>query len=541
TLVERDGAWQVQGDPTEGALLVAARKAGLVQEDLGKRLPRVAEVPFSSERKLMTTVRRDTRDGGHLLVFSKGAPDVLLALCTHEMVGDSPRPLTAARRAGILAAAEALAEAALRTLGVALHQLGTGPLPGGEPKGPQLERELVFAGLIGMIDPPRDEAADSVARARAAGIRPLLITGDHPRTASVIARELGIADDDRVVTGAELARMTEAELDQELTHTRVFARVDPIHKLRIVAALQRAGAIVAMTGDGVNDAPALKKADIGVAMGITGTDVSRQAADLVLADDNFATLVAAVEEGRAIFDNIRKFLRFLLSSNTGEVMTMFFGVLLAERLGLPTAEGKVVLPLLATQVLWINLVTDGAPALAFGVDPPATDLMRHPPRSATESAVTARMWRGIAGVGATMAAATLFVLDASLPGGFVAGSGTLAYAQTMAFTTLVLAQLFNVFNARSGEVSAFVHPFSNPWLQAAVAISLALQALALYLPPMQHAFGTVPLGAADWLACTAAASSVLVLRELWKLAARLRSQSKSPSSVTRPGGRTAAR
>ncbi len=520
-LVERDGAWRVQGDPTEGALLVAARKAGLVEEDLGERLPRVAEVPFSSERKLMTTVHRDIRDGGHLVVCSKGAPDVLLTLCTHEMVGDAPRPLSAARRQAILADAEALAEAALRTLGVAFHRVGTGPEPGGEPSGPQLERELVFAGLIGMIDPPREEAAESVARALAAGLRPLLITGDHPRTASVVARELGIAEDERVLTGAELTRMTEAELDRALTHTRVFARVDPVHKLRIVAALQRSGAVVAMTGDGVNDAPALKKADIGVAMGITGTDVSRQAADLVLADDNFATLVAAVEEGRAIFDNIRKFLRFLLSSNTGEVMTMFFGVLLAERLGLPTAEGKVVLPLLATQVLWINLVTDGAPALALGVDPPAADLMRRPPRSAAEPAVTPRMWRGIAGVGATMAAATLFVLDASLPGGFVAGSGTLAYGQSMAFTTLVLAQLFNVFNARSGEVSAFVRPFSNPWMQGAVAISLALQALVLYLPPMRHAFGTMPLSAGDWLACTAAASSVLVVRELWKLAARL--------------------
>jgi Ca2+-transporting ATPase len=307
--------------------------------------------------------------------------------------------------------------------------------------------------------------------------------------------------------------MSDARMDELVQTTAVYARVDPLHKLRIVDALQRRGAIVAMTGDGVNDAPALKSADIGIAMGITGTDVSKGAADIVLTDDDFATIVAAVEEGRAIFANIRKFLRFLLSSNTGEVLTMFLGVLLAGRLGLPDEDGELVLPLLATQILWINLVTDGAPALALGLDPPDPERMREPPRPRRERAITAQMWRGVAFVGAIMAAGTLLVLDAALPGGLVAGSGDVAYAQTMAFTTLMLFQLFNVVNARSDEQSAFAHLFTNPWLWGSLALSLGLQALVLYVPAMQNAFGTVALDPRDWLDCTLVASSVLWLRE----------------------------
>ncbi len=313
-----------------------------------------------------------------------------------------------------------------------------------------------------MIDPPREEAKQAVARAKGAGIRPMMITGDHPKTAAVIAAELGIASDGRAVTGAELEKLSDEALAQTVREVSVYARVNPEHKLRIVKALQSDGATVAMTGDGVNDAPALKTADIGVAMGITGTDVSKEAADVVLTDDNFATIVAAVEEGRAIFANIRKFLRYLLSSNIGEVMTMFFGVVLAKAIGLHAEGNAVVLPLLATQILWINLVTDGAPALALGVDPADAGLMNRPPRPRSEGVITRRMWAGIFFVGAIMAAGTLLVLDASLPGGLIEGSGDMRYAQTMAFTTLMLFQLFNVFNARSDERSAFRGPVPQP-------------------------------------------------------------------------------
>ncbi len=387
-LREEDGRWTVQRDPTEGALRVAARKAGLDASALDARFDRVAEVPFSSERKLMSTVHADAEREERVLVFTKGAPDVLLARCSQELLGEGNRPLSDERRREIVEANEQLAGEALRTLGIAYRSL---PAEALDPDAvdDRVERDLVFAELVGMIDPPRDEARDAVARARGAGIRPLMITGDHPKTASVIAAELGIAPAGaRAVTGAELERIPDDAFARTVEEVSVYARVNPEHELRIVRALQRGGAIVAMTGDGVNDAPALKTADIGVAMGLAGTDVSREAADMVLADDNFATIVAAVEEGRAIFSNIRKFLRYLLSSNIGEVMTMFFGVLLAELIGLRAQEGVVVLPLLATQLLWVNLVE---------------------------------------------------------------GSGDLRHAQTMAFTTLVLFQLFNVFNARSDE------------------------------------------------------------------------------------------
>jgi Ca2+-transporting ATPase len=517
---ERDGRWTVQGDPTEGALLVAARKAGLEAGALDARFPRVSELPFSSERKLMSTVHHDA-DRDQLIVFAKGAPDVLLGRCSHEVIGDGRRPLTADRRAEILRVNESLAGEALRTLGVAAHWLpdDTSPDDLGAPNA-RIEENLVFAGLIGMIDPPRAEAGDAVARARSAGIRPIMITGDHPRTAAVIARELGITTDDRAVTGPELDRLDDAALARTVAEVSVYARVNPEHKLRLVKALQSNGAIVAMTGDGVNDAPALKTADIGVAMGITGTDVSKEAADIVLADDNFATIVAAVEEGRGIFANIRKFLRYLLSSNIGEVMTMFFGVVFADRVGLRGEGATVVLPLLATQILWINLVTDGAPALALGVDPPDEGLMREPPRPRDEGVITARMWRGILLVGAVMAGGTLFVLDAAMPGGFIQGGGDLRYGQSMAFTTLILFQLFNTLNSRSDERSAFAGLFSNHWLWAAIGLSVALQFAVLGIPALQQAFGTVALDTHDWLRCVMVASSVLWIREATKLIAR---------------------
>jgi Ca2+-transporting ATPase len=518
-LQESDGRWTVQGDPTEGALVVAARKAGLADETLDARFKRVGEVPFSSERKLMSTVHSDAENKERLLVFTKGAPDVLVARCSQERVGDGKRPLTAERRAQILKVNEELAGQALRTLGVAARELPADALQNKEVD-EDIEHELIFLGLIGMIDPPREEAKQAVARARSAGIRPMMITGDHPQTAAVIAAELGITSDGRAVTGAELEKMSDEALAQTVREVSVYARVNPEHKLRIVKALQTGGATVAMTGDGVNDAPALKTADIGVAMGITGTDVSKEAADVVLTDDNFATIVTAVEEGRAIFANIRKFLRYLLSSNIGEVMTMFFGVLLAKVIGLHAEGNAVVLPLLATQILWINLVTDGAPALALGVDPADAGLMNRPPRPHSEGVITRRMWMGIFFVGAIMATGTLWILDASLSGGLIEGSGNMRYAQTMAFTTLMMFQLFNVFNARSDERSAFDGLFHNQWLWGALGLSLALHVAVIYVPFLQNAFTTVSLSLSDWLRCAAVASSVLWLRELNKIVTR---------------------
>ncbi|HEY8516510.1 MAG TPA: cation-translocating P-type ATPase [Candidatus Binatia bacterium] len=518
-LQKRGGRWVVHGDPTEGALIVAAHKAGLTEETLDARFERVGEVPFSSERKLMSTIHTDAERAGRLRVFTKGAPDVLLARCTHELVGEETRPLTDERRAEIGRANDELAGEALRTLGVAMRTLPENALANDDPND-EVERELVFLGLIGMIDPPRSEAGEAVARARSAGIRPMMITGDHPRTAAVIAQQLGIADTARAVTGAELEKASDEELDRTVAEVSVYARVNPEHKLRIVEALQRGGAIVAMTGDGVNDAPALKTADIGVAMGITGTDVSKQAADMVLADDNFATIVAAVEEGRAIFANIRKFLRYLLGTNIGEVLTMFLGVLFGDALGLAAHEG-VVLPLLATQLLWINLVTDGAPALALGIDPADPDIMREPPRPRDESVITPAMWRSILFVGVVFAVTTLGMIDACLPGGFIEGSGDLRYAQTMAFNTLVFASLFAVLSVRSDVQSTFVGLFRNRWLWGAILMSAALQVAVIYVPFLQEAFSTVPLTVGDWIACIAVGSVVLWLREITKLVKRV--------------------
>jgi len=523
-LQERNGQWTVQGDPTEGALIVAARKAGLESEELKARFKRVGEVPFSSERKLMSTVHTDAQRHS-VFVFTKGAPDVLLTRCSQELAEQETRTLSDARRKEILAANEELAADALRTLGIAFRSLPAGALEGDEMD-ERLERDLVFAGLIGMIDPPRNEAKDAVARAKGAGIRPVMITGDNPRTAAMIAQELGITSNGRAVTGAELDKMQSDALAETVKEISVYARVNPGNKLQIVKALQGCGAVVAMTGDGVNDAPALKTADIGVAMGITGTDVSKQAADMVLADDNFVTIVAAVEEGRSIFSNIRRFLRYLLSSNMGEVMTMFFGVLLAHVIGLRGERNAIVLPLLATQLLWINVLTDGAPALALGVDPPDAGVMNRPPRSQDERVITRRMWGGIFFVAAVMAAGTLLMLDASLPGGLIEASGNMRYAQTRAFTTLVLAQLFNVFNARSDERSAFRGLFENHWLWTAIGLSLALQVAVVYMPFLQHAFSTMALSSRDWLCCAVVASSVLWMRELSKVVLRATTRSR---------------
>ncbi|MBC8077310.1 MAG: HAD-IC family P-type ATPase, partial [Chloroflexales bacterium] len=416
----------------------------------------------------------------------------------------------------------ALAAEALRTIGTAYRTLPTdvANAQSSTPNEEEVEHDFVFLGVVGMIDPPRDEARQAVADAHQAGIRAIMITGDHPSTASAIARELGIiGEGDKAVTGGELQKMDEEHLRAQVKEASVYARVAPEHKLRIVRALKANGEIAAMTGDGVNDAPALKAADIGVAMGITGTDVSKGAADMILTDDNFASIVAAVEEGRSIFANIQKFLRYLLSSNIGEVLTMFAGVLGAGAIGLVPEEGAtIVVPLLATQILWINLLTDAGPALALGVEPSDHDVMLRPPRDPRTRVITPAMWADIVFVGVIMAVGTLLVIDIALPNGFFpGGTGDTRYAHTMAFTTLVFFQLFNVFNARSLRRSAFHKLFSNGWLWLAVAISAALQVAVIYTPFLQQAFRTTSLGLNDWLLCIGVGSSVLWLSELRKL------------------------
>jgi len=521
-LREELGDWSIQGDPTDAAFLVAARKIDGLSEALDSRFRRLAEIPFSSERKLMSTFEADLDGEFGLAVVTKGAPDVLLARCTAERAGGDVRPLTDERRAEVAATVDRLAAQALRTLAVAYRPLSADEPPAADEA---VEHELVYLGTVGIIDPPRPEAEASIAEAAAAGVRTLMITGDHARTAARIASDLGITGSDaRVLTGAELAELTEPELAAAVRDVSVYARVAPEHKLRIVDALQADGAIVAMTGDGVNDAPALKAADIGVAMGVAGTDVTKEAADMILADDNFATIVAAIREGRGIFANIAKFLRFLISSNVGEVLTMFLGVVLAGVIGLDETGGTLAVPLLATQILWINVLTDTAPALALGVDPPPADVMRRPPRRPTDRVIDAEMWIGIAWVGLVMAVVTLIALDLRLAGGLLGGSGTIHEARTMAFTTLVLAQLFNCFNARSDRTSAFARLFSNRLLWGAVALSAGLQVAVVQLPFMHHAFDTTPLSPGDWLVCLGLASVVLWANEAKKLVAwRLRS------------------
>jgi Ca2+-transporting ATPase len=528
-LLYLDGKWTIQGDPTEGALLVAAHKVGLQEEDLEGRFPRRGEVPFSSERKLMSTAHEDKALSERVLIFSKGAPDVLLARCAYEQIGlgEQVRSLTAERRSDILVEVELLAAEALRTIGVALRTVPREEIDEAGELGEQQEQEFIWLGVIGMIDPPRPEAAESVRLAQRAGVRVIMITGDHPSTAVAIAHELGmLKESGRAVTGAELEKASNEALRETVREVSVYARVAPEHKLRIVRALKANGEIIAMTGDGVNDAPALKMADIGVAMGMTGTDVAKDAADMILTDDNFASIVAAVEEGRSIFANIQKFLRYLLSSNLGEVLTMFFGVILANTIGLIGEAGTaIVVPLLATQILWINLLTDAGPALGLGVDPQDPRQMHRPPRNQKSRVISNTMWASIIIVGVIMAAGTLFVVDWSLPGGLIAGNGTLRYAQTMAFTTLVLTQLFNVFNARSDETSAFRSLLTNKWVWLAIILSLLLQVAVVYLPLLESAFSTVPLRIIDWLRCFVVASMVLWGRELTKLVMRLLSGS----------------
>ena len=532
------GQWEIVGDPTEVSLVVASRKIK-AERALGK-LDRVAEVPFTSERKRMAVIGKDSSDNGNLSVYAKGAPDVLLGYCTRIAVGDAVRPMTEGDRQEILATVERLSGEAYRTLGEAYRPLGTtsladipgiktnaaGQLTDISEQSDVIERDLIWAGMVGIIDPPRTEVRDSVAEAHRAGIRTVMITGDHPLTAARIASDLGIIEKGgKALTGDQLDAMPdEAAFDKATSEVSVYARVAPEHKLKIVESLQRQGNIAAMTGDGVNDAPAVKSADIGVAMGITGTEVTKESAKMILADDNFSTIVAAVREGRVIFDNIRKFLRYLLSSNVGEVFTVFGGVMLAGVLGItqPGTTG-VAVPLLATQLLWINLLTDAAPALAMGVDPQTDDVMARSPRKLTDRVIDRDMWIDIAFIGIIMAAVTLIGMDMHLEGGLFTDrsiGGTHEFqmieARTMGFTILVFAQLFNAIASRSARQSAFVGLFSNKWLWGAIGLSVVLQLVVIYVPFLNSAFGTTPLGPWAWVECICLAAVVLIASEIYK-------------------------
>jgi len=518
----RDGRFQAVGDPTEAAVVTARLKAGVGDGNLERRYRRREELPFTADRKRMSAVVDDLDGGGRTMLVVKGAPDVLLERCTGERLNGTDVALDEERRRWWFGEIDRLAGQAYRTLAMAYRPLDSDG--SGSPVDESVERELVLLAVLGIIDPPREEAREAVLMAERAGVRVVMITGDHPGTAVRIASELGIRRaGDPVMTGPEIEACDDAALAEAVGVTPVFARVAPEHKLRIVRALQARGEVAAMTGDGVNDAPALRAADIGIAMGLTGTDVSKEAADMILTDDNFATIVSAVREGRAIFHNIRSFLRYLLSSNAGEVLTVFVGVLFAGLIGLADpVDGGVAAPLLAVQILWVNLVTDAAPALALGVDPAQPGLMERRPRRSTERVIDGRMQVGVGLVGLVMAFVTLLALDLRLPGGIFEGDADLATARTTAFTVLVLAQLFNTVNARSDTESCLGRLLDNPLLVAALALSAGLQVAVVHLPFLNKAFATAPLGIRDWVLAAVLASAVVWVAEARKWVLRRR-------------------
>ncbi|HLV10165.1 MAG TPA: cation-translocating P-type ATPase, partial [Halanaerobiales bacterium] len=500
-LINEGQEWKIIGDPTEGSLLVAAEKAGLQKSLLEEEYHRIKELPFDSKRKRMTTINKQQ---GETTAYVKGAPDGLLEICDRIYRNGEIRELRAEEKERILEVNSDFARGALRVLAIACKPLSSSSEMISDPESlvvNEVEQELVFLGLMGMIDPPRREVTASVQTCKKAGIRPLMITGDYTLTARAIAEELGIYQSgEQVVSGAELAEMTDLELEEAVQQTVVFARVSPAHKSRIVKALQKKGEIVAMTGDGVNDAPALKEADIGVAMGITGTDVSKGAADMVLTDDNFSSIVAAVGEGRGIYENIKKFICFLLSCNTGEIMLIFTAI----ALGLPV-------PLLPAQILWVNLVTDGLPALALGVDPAAGDLMQRPPRDPDEGIFEGKMGFNILSQGIFIGIITLLVFYYGLT------FFSLAIARTMAFAALSFSQLSQALNSRSNRYSLRkIGVLSNRYLVMALCASGLLQLAVMFLPFLQGFFRVVSLNGAQWFVLLFSAILPLLFVELIK-------------------------
>jgi Ca2+-transporting ATPase len=516
---EVEGDFTTVGDPTEGALLVAAARHDLWKGDLEKNLPRVAEVPFSSERKRMTSIHqlasqdpteRVTRDlclvvhsdKAPYVAFTKGAVDGLMSISDRVWVQGDHQSLDENWRSRILAANDRMAQDGLRVLGLACRSVDTLP---DEKNLEGLEQNLVFIGMVGMLDPPRPEVKKAVATCKTAGIRPVMITGDHPLTAQRIAQDLGISSNGQAITGADLEKMGATDLEAVVEQVSVYARVSPEHKLNIVNALQTQGHIVAMTGDGVNDAPALRRSDIGVAMGITGTDVAKEASDMVILDDNFATIVEAVEEGRTIYDNVRKFVKYTLTSNVGEIIVM----LLAPLIGMP-------IPLTALQILWVNLVTDGLPGLALGLEPAERDIMKRSPIPPGES-IFAR------GVGAQMIRIGLMMGLVSIGVGYWGWTTGNANWRTMVFTTLTLAQMGNALAIRSSRDSLFtIGLLSNKPLLGAVLLTFVLQLLVIYLPPLQNLLSVNALPPIELAISLVASTLVFVTVEIEKLLIRRR-------------------
>ncbi|MBN1103126.1 MAG: HAD-IC family P-type ATPase [Deltaproteobacteria bacterium] len=493
----KGGEWAVEGNPSEGALLVVAAKAGMDRDSVREQANRLAEIPFSSDTKYMATLHREGDGAGHV-AYVKGAPERIMGFCSHILKDGDVVVLDEALRKEIAGMSERFGSQALRVMAGAYREM-----PGDREtlERADVEGGLTFAGLWGMIDPPREESIEAVKAARSAGIHPVMITGDHAVTALAIARAVGIAADGKAVTGPEIDGMERPDLAMAALENGVFARVTPAHKLKILEALKAEGHVVAMTGDGVNDAPALKGADIGVAMGRAGTEVAKEAADMVLTDDNFATIVHAVEEGRVIYNNLRRVVFFLLSTNLGEILTLVAALLIG-----------LDLPLTAVMVLWVNLVTDGACTIPLGVEPGHPDVLKHPPRDPKEFIIDRGVALRMALLTPIMAAGTIGLFRYSLQG------GGLDYARTIAFATLAAFQWFQAFNARSSSQSVFsIGPFGNRWILVGAGIAIILQILAVQTPIGHLLFGAVALSGADWLRIALVSSSIWIADEIMKL------------------------
>ena len=511
-LLKEKDKWVVKGDTTEGTLIVTARKAGIDTDALKAQYPRIFEIPFDSDKKRMITVHENE---GRKIAFLKGAAESTVTLCSEMVVNGSTVSMTDADSQAILEEGAEMAMRALRVLALAMRDVTDVKLDESS-----LEGGFVFLGLVGMIDAPRREAIEAIRKCKTAGIRVIMITGDHELTARAIAREMGIVEGEEAasMTGKELATISTEELAMKVREVSVFARVAPEHKVKIVDALKRNGEIVAMTGDGVNDAPALKKADIGIAMGITGTDVTKESSEMVLTDDNFASIVDAVEEGRGIYANIKKFIAFLLSCNAGEVTAMFMAMLFISPEMLPL--------LLPIQLLWMNLVTDGLPALTLGIEPAPPDTMTRPPRDPNERPITRRMAYQIVAIGLIMSIGTIL-------SSFLEFSETQnpERARTVGFCTIIMFQMFFVFSIRSEDrLIARTGLRSNPKLVYAVLISIALQLMVVYVPIMNPIFKTVPIGLEEWAVIIPIALTAMVANEAWKIiSGRSKNNKRSPS------------